>query len=396
MKTLKYQITRRTATWLAVVLLGLATIGCLPQATPSSLSEGTPTEAATLSPEPPVPTQQAEEPGPEDESPEAIDEATVQVPEACLLPGNGTYVNRAHGYCFAFPSQVTLETDAFGNPTAYGPPLDSTVEPARARLSVEVVRAAAGDSLEALVDDYLAQFAEMNLPPFTRTEVVLDGVPALMVESVPGRESSRDLFLLHGGLLYHLMLMPPVRDVPEAEAGVEVLFVTAVSSFRLMAPAADDQNQAMPPVSDDLTYTRVEVTEASLRLEIPAGWIRPGPEWEWMPSEGGPVALGITWIDLVPPQEAEAALLPQPAQILESEPITLTWGQGRLFTVEVYAPASEGKASATMQSVEMHAIIVVPENGRQRAFDLYTSAPDHTALAAQEAVFMRMLSNTEK
>jgi hypothetical protein len=103
-----------------------------------------------------------------------------------------------------------------------------------------------------------------------------------------------------------------------------------VNSFGLMPPDGGP-GQLMPPGSGDLAYTRIEITEASLSAEIPAGWLHLEPEWIWTPSEDSPLRLGIKWIDLTPPQEAEAVLLPQPAQVIDSQEMALSWGDGRLL-----------------------------------------------------------------
>jgi hypothetical protein len=74
-------------------------------------------------------------------------------------------------------------------------------------------------------------------------------------------------------------------------------------------------------------------------------------------------------------------LLPQPAQIIDSQEVTLSWAKGRSFTIEVYAPATGGE-KAPVQSVERHTIVVVEQDGFRRAFDLYAVAPTQEELAS--------------
>jgi hypothetical protein len=319
------------------------------------------------------------------------------VPATCRVDGLSTYADTANGFCFAYPTTFEATVNEAGNPLVVGPPLDSSVEPLRASLLVEVEVAAQDKTLTEIVDGYVAQFADLDVPAIERTPIELAGQPAELLEGVPGREGSRDIFMVREGTLFHLMFMPSVRDFPQAASDVQLLATTVVATFSVMSPTAvGPSGQSMPPVSDDLAFARIVIAEAGLSTEIPAGWLRPGPAWDWIPSENSAVHLGITWADLTPPQEAEAVLLPQPAQILDSEEITLTWGSGRLFTVEVYAPASEGKAAATRRSVEMHAIVVVAQGGVRRAFDLYATAPDETALGAQEALLLQMLDSSAR
>jgi hypothetical protein len=139
-------------------------------------------------------------------------------------------------------------------------------------------------------------------------------------------------------------------------------------------------------------YERVHVAEAGLSLEVPAGWtqIEPGT---WTAPEDDALRLGVRWADLEPPQEPEAALLPQPAQILDSEPVDLTWGSGRRFTVEVYGQAPGGDEQAPVQAVETHVLVVVELAGGRRAFDVYVEAPGAGQLGILEAVLQRTLAS---
>jgi hypothetical protein len=318
----------------------------------------------------------------------------ADLPERCHVWGYDNYVDRANGFCFAYPPLFQAQVNEAGNPVLYGPALDGSVEPLRASLLIEVEVAAENKTLDEIVDGYLAQFDGMNIPPIARTELELDGQPAVMLEVVPGREGSRDLFMLHDGTLFHLMFMPSTRDFPQAVTDVELLFNGVVHSFGLIAANAGPGDQPVPPVSDDLAYSRVSLAEAGLSAEIPAGWLRLEPEWTWTPVEDSPLRLGIHWATLQPPQEAEAVLLPTLAQVLQSDPLDLSWGSGRLVTLEVYAPAPAGGVKAAVQSVERHAIVVVEQNGIRRAFDLYAVAPTQEALEGLEPLLQHMLDSS--
>jgi hypothetical protein len=177
------------------------------------------------------------------------------LPERCDVWGHDTYIDRANGFCFAYPPRFEMEVNEAGNPVVYGSALDSSVEPLRASLLIEVQVAAEGKTLGGIVDGYLAQFATLQTPAIVRTPFELGGRPAEMLEVVPGREGSRDLFMLRDGTLFHLMFMPSVHDFPQAKADVELLFNTVVNSFALMAPDTGGPDQPMPPVSNNLTYT---------------------------------------------------------------------------------------------------------------------------------------------
>lgn len=159
------------------------------------------------------------------------------VPQACTGQGKLTYTRPADRYCFAYPVRFKLDQAPTGQPVLYGPALDSHLDPLRASLTVEVEVAARDKSLAQIVDDYVRQFASLPLPPIQRTQIQLGGEPAEMLEVVPGREGSRDVFMLHNGTLFHLMFMPSVRDFPKARADVEELYQAIVTSFSLLPVA---------------------------------------------------------------------------------------------------------------------------------------------------------------
>jgi hypothetical protein len=98
-------------------------------------------------------------------------------------------------------------------------------------MALEVEVAVKDARLSDIVDRYVGQFAAMNVPAISRTPIVLGGEPAEMLEVVPGREGSRDVFMLHDGTLYHFLFMPSVRDFPQAKNDVEELYSAVTQSF---------------------------------------------------------------------------------------------------------------------------------------------------------------------
>lgn len=142
-------------------------------------------------------------------------------------------------------------------------------------------------------------------------------------------------------------------------------------------------------------YQEVNIPEAGLEFEVPAGWLRLEPEWAWAPDGANSLRLGVNWMDIQPPQEVEAAMLPTPSQIIHSEPVELDWGSGRRFTVEVYAPAAQGgDTQAPVQSVETHVLIVVSLGDTRRAFDFYASGQTAEQLAILKPSLQHVLTTS--
>jgi hypothetical protein len=87
------------------------------------------------------------------------------------------------------------------------------------------------------VDAYVGQFAKLPVPPIQRTPIQLGGEPAEVLEGVPGRGGSRDVFALHNGTLFHLMFMPSVKDFVKAKADVDELYQSVMASFSFLPGA---------------------------------------------------------------------------------------------------------------------------------------------------------------
>ena len=144
----------------------------------------------------------------------------------------------------------------------------------------------------------------------------------------------------------------------------------------------------------DTSYQRVPVPEAELSLEVPTDWTKIDAG-TWAASQDETLRLGVQWADLEPPQEPEAVLLPQPAQILESVPVQLPWSDARRFVVEVYGEAPQGGGKAPVISVEAHVLALVDLGRARRAIDIYAAAPDAQELARLEPILQRALTSVE-
>jgi hypothetical protein len=161
--------------------------------------------------------------------------------------------------------------------------------------------------------------------------------------------------------------------------------------FDLAGPPAEPA----PPAQGETEYRRVEIADTGLSIDVPAGWLRLEPEWRWEPAEQSGLALGVRWVDLQPPQEAEPALLPKPSRVLDSQEVRQEWGTGRRVQLEVDATAGQEQGQkAPVASVETHVLVVVPQEGQRRAFDLYVQAVDAESLTALEPVLQHVLDTS--
>jgi hypothetical protein len=167
----------------------------------------------------------------------------------------------------------------------------------------------------------------------------------------------------------------------------------ATQESKRVVPVPDDI--PTPAVPDDTTYDRVGIDNTGLSVDIPTGWVHLNPGWRWTPAAGSEMYVGINWTQLEPAKEVESALLPGPSQTLDSEAVTLNWGSGRHFLIEVYGEAARGAdENAPVEAIELHVLVVVHQEHARRGFDLYASAPTVEDLDALNPVLQHMLDTS--
>ena len=150
-------------------------------------------------------------------------------PEACMIRGASLIYSPEDAYCLAYP--VRFHRNEERGPIAiYGPTYGPGPEPLSAGLTVEISILADKQTLENAVEAFLAQLGEVPMPE-TRQEMTVAGEPAIMLEVVPGRLGSRDLFLVHHNRLFHLSFWPSPMVVVETAVDVEDLYQTVINSL---------------------------------------------------------------------------------------------------------------------------------------------------------------------
>jgi hypothetical protein len=158
----------------------------------------------------------------------------------------------------------------------------------------------------------------------------------------------------------------------------------------LVPPAISGAGQGgSGPTSQQVTV----IPEIGLSFAVQEGWQRLEPEVAWTPVGEDGVRLGVNWIELVPPMEPEVVLMPNHAEILDSEPIDLGWAQGRRTTLEVFAPAAEQGGRAPVVAVETHVLLTLTQGGRRLGLDFYLSAPTVELLHVHEQALEDLVSS---
>ncbi len=150
----------------------------------------------------------------------------------------------------------------------------------------------------------------------------------------------------------------------------------------------DDPLPTTPDPGTQLTdYGPVVIEELGLTLEIPQSTTaRIEPLWEWAVSDVAEGRLGFNFMTFEPPMEPEA-ILPNHAQVLESEAVDLGWAEGRSYLLALYAPAGDG---GEVESLQRHVVVVTEVAGEKQILDFYAIAPDAEGLAQLEGRLIHM------
>lgn len=175
-----------------------------------------------------------------------VDATTAQVVDFMLLveakPANppvvdcvasdatqARYVEPNGRYCLLYPNRFHVADEAPGHVGIYRLPLDQSNEPVFAGLTVIDEGPANGTPLQLVVDTYIMNNGEgANIK---RQALLLGGEAAEVVEGLPGRTGSRQIFVVHAGEVYHLSFYPVDPAFPQAAADIEALWQTVTASF---------------------------------------------------------------------------------------------------------------------------------------------------------------------
>jgi hypothetical protein len=153
------------------------------------------------------------------------------LPLTCQVTDLNVFIERAAGFCFAYPLHFGLGEDPSDRPDVIGPALDDSPDPLQASLAIDLRPVPAGSDLTALVDAFLASLGEL---PWTvaREPLTVGGEPAEVLEPVPVLGSARVVLLLHGNSLFTLSFHPV--DFEVAKPDLEALYQTVTGSFAFL------------------------------------------------------------------------------------------------------------------------------------------------------------------
>lgn len=118
------------------------------------------------------------------------------------------------------------------------------------------------------MDEALREFADFTAWKIVRTPTQVDGEPAVSVEPILGRLSSRHLYFLHEETFYKLSFWPV--DTQLARADRSALFTTVTNSFRFLhAPAAPTESATGKNITGRVLWGNDPVPGGRVELRLP-------------------------------------------------------------------------------------------------------------------------------
>ena len=171
--------------------------------------------------------------GGEETTPTPTSGAGGKLPEKCApsSESNAAHASEAGRYCFQYPARFKLSETAPGSALLRSPALGEGPEPVEASLNVQTLGPAQGRTAAQLADAEMAMYAGVEVGRSTTT---LGGEPAEVLEGLPGRTGSRQLFVVHADMGYRLILQPVDAAFPQAAADVQAVWDTVTSSFTFL------------------------------------------------------------------------------------------------------------------------------------------------------------------
>ncbi|MCB0193944.1 MAG: hypothetical protein KDJ65_18480 [Anaerolineae bacterium] len=154
------------------------------------------------------------------------------LPESCTPNiARAIYVDTEQRYCLQYPVYFPKPVEQNNIVNISGLPQSEGPDPVVASLFIQIDGQAEGRNVVQVVDEVVSQVNDL---PITRQQSTLDGEEAVIVEGLPGRFGSRQLFAVHDDTIYHIILMPVDDAFPQVSEEIETLWGTVTSSFTFL------------------------------------------------------------------------------------------------------------------------------------------------------------------
>ncbi len=213
------------------------------------------------------------------------------LPKNCQIADLNVQIDRASGYCFAYPTRFAFgKQPMFDLQAVIGPEIGDGADPVSAIFAVESTAYNPDQSLDQQVDAYLQGFTTAAPSSLVHTQLAVDGEAAVMVDNIPVQLSWRIVFVPHQGRLYRLMYWPV--DLKEAQADLDELYQTTLNSFVFISGAGTAREGQEPTVTMSINGVAqgfVSEVVAAVQPGAETAWWDPAPQFTRLSLQGYPV-----------------------------------------------------------------------------------------------------------
>jgi len=145
---------------------------------------------------------------------------------ACPEPTAGTLLQTDEilSYCLLYPDSHTVVPLESGNTEIVVGEVMNHIDP---RVSI-YAEELGGRTLQQYVDEFLTGYEGFEL---ARTDLIVSGEAAVMLDGVPGQDFYRRVFVAHQGLVYHLLFEPYDPSLTDTFPQAEQLYTLVMDSF---------------------------------------------------------------------------------------------------------------------------------------------------------------------
>lgn len=143
-----------------------------------------------------------------------------------------SYINQSDGYCLLYPASFVLADREAEGVTTFSAASDTPDPDLRVALQV-IVTPAEGRTLDAIQAQQEEQYGSLSIE---WAAITIDGQPALVSETLPGRFSNRQAFIVVNDRIYNLIVSPYDELLPDLLESGDTIWNSAINSLTFFPP----------------------------------------------------------------------------------------------------------------------------------------------------------------
>ena len=182
--------------------------------------------------------------------------STKAVDDVCPTPTTGTNLltNAEDGYCLLYPAEYSTDVPNFIVINPVSGPGDVLGD---AWVSIDTENAAGRTAAQAAEAEIALAGEGFNI---TRTEMIVDGEQAIIVDGLPGPDSWRKVYIVHADRLYTFTFLPWTHTAAGSSTPLGDLYTAITDSLHFLPPTKPLPTPTQPWGPDNLPPPLVFVT----------------------------------------------------------------------------------------------------------------------------------------